>query len=105
MEFLTLEYIKDHSRLTFDCDDQLLELYGDSAEEVIASYLNRGKTVTDMIQSLTDEYGKIPARCYQAGQILVDLSYQYRSSVTPGNLSLVPYTGVDILLKPLMKLV
>ena len=31
MEYLTLEYIKQHSRIDFDCEDDLLELYGSSA--------------------------------------------------------------------------
>ena len=103
MKFLSLEYIKQHSRMDLDCEDNLLELYGDSAEETLAQYLNRGKNSDEMIESLTEQYGKIPAPLYHAGLMLVDISYQYRSPVNPTNVSVVPYT-FDILVKPYMKL-
>ena len=45
MKFLSLEYVKQHLRLDFDCEDSLLEMYADAAEETLAAYLNRGKTV------------------------------------------------------------
>ena len=103
MEFLTLEYIKDHSRLTFDCDDQLLELYGDSAEETLAGLLNRGKTVEQMVASLTEEYGQVPAQCYHAALMLTEQAYNHRGPTSPTNMSIVPY-GFDLLVKPLMRL-
>ena len=103
MKFLSLEYIKQHSRIDFDCEDGLLELYGDSAEDTLAQYLNRGKTVEEMVESLKEEYGKIPANIYHAALMLVDVSYQYRSPISPTNVSVVPYT-FDILVKPYMKL-
>lgn len=31
MKYLEIDYIKQHSRTDFDCDDALLELYGESA--------------------------------------------------------------------------
>lgn len=89
--------------MDLDCEDDLLELYGDSAEETLAQYLNRGKNSDEMIESLTEQYGKIPAPLYHAGLMLVDISYQYRSPVNPTNVSVVPYT-FDILVKPYMKL-
>ena len=52
MKYLTIQYIKEHSRIDYDCEDALLELYGDSAEETMASYLNRGKTVEEMVADL-----------------------------------------------------
>lgn len=103
MKFLSLEYIKQHSRIDYDCEDDILELYGDSAEETLAQYLNRGKDADEMIASLTEQYGKIPAPFYHAGLILVDVSYQCRSPISATNMSLVPYT-FDILIKPYMKL-
>ena len=39
MKYLSLEYIKQHSRIDYDCEDGLLEMYGDSAEETVAQYL------------------------------------------------------------------
>ena len=103
MEFLSLSYIKQHSRIDFDCEDELLELYGDSAEETLAQYLNRGKTAKEMVAELEEVYGHIPAPLYHAGLMLVDISYTYRSAISPTNVSMVPYT-FDVLVKPYMKL-
>ena len=103
MKYLSLEYIKQHSRIDYDCEDGLLEMYGDSAEETVAQYLNRGKTVDDMVADLKEVYGHIPAPIYHATLMLVDVSYQYRSPVSAQNMSVVPYT-FDILVKPYMRL-
>lgn len=102
MEYLTLTYIKQHSRIDYDCEDSLLELYGKAAEQAVAQLLGRGKTVTEMMASLTDEYGAMPEAVLQATLMLVDLSYQYRSAITPASVNQVP--GFDILVKPYMVL-
>lgn len=104
MTFLTLETIKAHLRIDSDInEDAMLTIYGNAAEEVLVSYLNRGKTVAAMTASLTEEYGGIPTPIVQAGLMLVDLSYQHRSPVSPQSLYVVPYT-FDILVKPYMRL-
>ena len=103
MKFLSIDYIKQHSRIDFDCEDQLLELYGDSAEETLAGVLNQGKTVDHMVASLKEEYGDIPARCYHAALMLTEQAYNHRGPTSPTNMSMVPY-GFDMLVKPLMKL-
>ena len=103
MKFLSIDYIKQHSRIDFDDDDQWLELYGDAAEETLAGLLNRGKTVDQMVASLTEEYGQIPARCYHAALMLTEQAYNHRGPTSPTNMSVVPYT-FDLLIKPLMKL-
>lgn len=103
MKILTLEYIKQHSRIDYDCEDEILELYGDAAEGVLAQHLGRGKKVDDMVDSLTAEFGEVPAPILQAGLMLVDVSYQYRSPINPSNIYVVPYT-FDILVKPYMVL-
>ena len=41
MKFLTIEYIKQHSRLDFDCEDGELELYGTAAEDTILDLCRR----------------------------------------------------------------
>lgn len=97
MIWLNICYIKEHSRIDFDCEDSLLELYGTVAEDTILKLINR--TYDDLI----NEYGYVPPALIQASLMLVDVSYTYRSPVTPTNLSVVPYT-FDILLKPYMKL-
>lgn len=101
MNILTLDLIKSHSRIEIDAEDSLLQLYGNAAEEVLANYLNRGDTVTELVESLTTQYGGIPSAIIQAALMLVDTSYQYRAPITPGNINVVPYT-FDILVKPYM---
>lgn len=103
MKYLTIDYIKRHLRIDFDCEDALLELYGESAEEMLAQYLNRGKTVDEMAADLENVYGHIPAPIRHATLMLVDISYQHRNPISPTNVSMVPYT-FDLLIKPYMKL-
>ena len=103
MKYLTIEYIKEHSRIDYDCEDAILELYGNAAEMTIAQYLNRGDTVEECVQSLTEKYGEVPAPIIQAALLLVDHSYDHRSPVSPTNMYQVPYS-FDILVKPYMKL-
>ena len=103
MKYLTLEYIKAHSRIDGDMEDSLLELYGASAEDTVMNYLNRGATTDEAINSLLEKYGEIPSAIMQATLMLVDVSYQFRSPISPTNISIVPYT-FDILIKPYMVL-
>lgn len=97
MKFLDLEYIKAHSRICCDCEDGLLELYGDAAEETLLNYV--GMSYDDVVE----QYGGVPTPLMHAALMLVDVSYQYRSPLSPTNVSVVPYT-FDILVKPYMKL-
>lgn len=97
MKWLTLEYIKKHSRIDFDCEDDLLEMYGDSAEDTVLNVCNR--TYDDLVEV----YGHIPAPLYHAALLLVDNSYQNRTPASPQQLYAVPY-GFDLLVKPYMKL-
>ena len=97
MKFLTLDYIKAHSRIDFDCEDALLELYGNAAEETLLNVCNR--TYADIIE----EYGDTPAPLYHAALMLVDVGYQHRNPDSTVPLYLVPYT-FDILVKPYMHL-
>ena len=99
MKWLTLERIKQQCRIEpdFTEEDTLLEMYGESAEEVLLNHLNR--SYEDIMQI----YGRIPAPLIHASLMLVDVSYQHRSPVSPQNMSIVPYT-FDILVKPYMRL-
>ena len=98
MRWLNLEYIKAHSRIDFDCEDELLELYGDSAESTVLNICNR------KAEELLDENGEMPAPIMHAALMLVDLSYQQRSPISMQNLYTVPYT-FEMLIKPYMRLV
>ena len=97
MNFLTIDKIKQQLRLDCTCEAELLEAYGNSAEE----------TVLDIMGCTYDEavakYGSIPARAQQAALMLVDTSYQFRSPVSAQNMSVVPY-AFDMLVKPYVKL-
>lgn len=97
MKWLTLEYVKAHSRIEYDCEDNLLELYGSAAEESVLNWIER--TYEDVLS----EYGEVPEPLYLAALMLVDFSYQQRSVVSMQNLYAVPYT-FDFLVKPYMKL-
>ena len=99
MKWLTLSRIKRQLRIEADFteEDDLLEMYGESAEEVLLNYLNRS------YEDVIEVYGRVPAPLVHASLMLVDTSYQYRSPVSAQSMSLVPYT-FDILVKPYMRL-
>ena len=97
MKFLTLDYIQKHSRIDGSCEAEILNLYGEAAEDTVLNYI--GMTYEELIA----QYGKVPKPIVQAALMIVDTSYQYRSPITPGNVSIVPYT-FDYLLKQYMKL-
>ena len=99
MKWLTLAKIKQQCRIEpdFTEEDTLLEMYGESAEDVLLNHLNRS------YENLMEVYGHIPAPLIHASLMLVDVSYQHRSPVSPQNMSIVPYT-FDILVKPYMRL-
>ena len=73
MKWLTLEWIKQHSRIDFTCEDELLELYGEDAEETILNICNR--TMEDIVE----QYGGVPKPLYVAALQLVELNYTHRS--------------------------
>ena len=97
MKWLTIDYIKQHSRLDFSDEDSVLDLYGSAAEETVLNYLNR------TYQELLEQYGEVPAPIRQATLLLVDHSYTQRSPASAQNMSIVPYS-FDILVKPFMRL-
>lgn len=97
MKFLTLKLIKDHLRIDGAIEDNLLELYGEAAEETLLNHV--GATY----EELTETTGEMPKALVQAALMLVDVSYQYRSPISSQSISIVPYT-FDILVKPYIRL-
>ena len=97
MKWLTLEWIKKHSRIDFDCEDELLELYGEDAEQTILNLI--GRSFNDLIET----YGEVPKPLYVAALMLVEVSYTQRAPITQTNLYTVPY-AFDMKVKPYMKL-
>ena len=76
MKWLTLERIKQQCRIEMDFhdEDELLELYGESAEEVLMAVLNR------TYEDLFEEYGRVPMPVVHASLMLVAKSYKDRES-------------------------
>ena len=101
MKWLSISDIKKHSRIDYDCEDALLELYGDAAEETVMNII--GRDYDDIVATFGTEDTPIPAAIRQASLILVDTSYMQRTAVSTQNLYAVPY-GFDTLVKPYMKL-
>lgn len=98
MKYLTIDYIKQHSRIDFGDDDELLELYAESAETATLNYIGRS------LEELKDmNGGTVPVPVIQATLMLVDHSYQQRSPASSMQLYTVPYT-FDFLIRPYMKL-
>ena len=100
MKFLTFDQIKAQLRLDdqqADDERDLLELYGEAAEDMVLNTLNR--TITDIFE----QYGMVPKALVQAGLMLVAQSYQHRELASPQTLYAVPY-AFDLLMKPYMRL-
>ena len=93
MKYLTIEYIKQHCRIDFDCEDAELELYGQGAEDAILALCNR------TFENLVGEYGEVPADIIHATLELVCNSYEHRSPASSQNLSVVPY-NFSLLVEP-----
>jgi len=98
MQIVTLEEIKANSRIDYNDEDTLLEMYRQSAEETLKSILDR--TWEDVI----DEYGEIPTPIRHAVLMLVEHWHVHRGPIGPTALYNVPYT-IDFLVKPYIKLV
>ncbi|MBR2777849.1 MAG: head-tail connector protein, partial [Prevotella sp.] len=92
MKYLTIDDIKQQLRLDFDCEDALLELYGQGAEDTVLYLCNR------TYENLVGTYGEVPAAIRQVTLELVTNSYEQRSPASPTNLSAVPY-NFDLLVK------
>lgn len=98
MKYLYLEEVKAQARIEHDEEDELLELYGSSAEDSILNLLGRS------VESLYDEYGEIPRPVRHATLALASQFYKEREGVSNNMLYAVPYF-YDIMLKPYIRLV
>ena len=101
MKWLTIDYIKQHSRIDYDCEDALLELYGNAAEATVMNII--GRTYDEIVEKFGTDTQEIPAPLIQASLILVDTSYQFRAAISTQNIYQVPNT-FDFLVKPYMRL-
>lgn len=101
MKWLTLDAIKMHSRLDFEGEEALLEMYGDAAEETVLNIL--GRTYTELVENYGTEKHPVPTPIVQASLLLVEHSYTHRAPAEIQQLHTVPY-GIELLLKPYMRL-
>lgn len=99
MKWLTLDKIKAQLRIdqSFTLEDNILEMYGESAEDSVLDIIRRSYT------EVIEKYGTVPTPLVHASLMLVDLSYKERGPVSSQNLYQVPY-AIDMKLKPYMKL-
>lgn len=99
MKWLTLPYIKQQLRIEpdFTLEDDMLTLYGNSAENTLLQLCNRS------YESFLDEYGEIPDDIIHATLMLVDVSYHQRSPISQYQLYAVGY-AFDQKVKPYMRL-
>ena len=98
MKWLTLDWIRDHSRLLKDeAENDILELYGDDAEQTVLNICNRS------YEDIMETYGEVPKPLFVAALMLVEVAYTHRSPDTNQQLYLIPYT-FDMKVKPYIKL-
>jgi hypothetical protein len=98
MKWLTLPMIKSHSRIEYDCEDSNLERWGAAAEVLILNICSRTEAELKEMGG-----GEIPPTIVEASLLLTDHFYTNRSGTSSFTLSVVPY-GIDVLVKPYMKL-
>ena len=99
MKWLTTDWIKAHSRIDFDCEDSLLELYGNAAENGILRLLNR--SWEDVRENLSDE--DINGSLMIAGLMLTEHLYTHRGPIENVQPYQIPY-NIDFYVKPFMRL-
>ena len=97
MKWLTIDWIKQHSRIDINCEDKLLELYGEDAEETVLNLINRS------YEEVMELWGKVPKPLYVAALMLVEVNYNHRSPDSINNMYAVKYS-FDMKIKPYMKL-
>lgn len=97
MRWLTIELIKAHCRIDCDCENELIEHYGEDAEEQVLNDIER------TYEELVEWQGKVPAPIITASLMLVDFAYQQRTMVSNLNWSVVPYT-YEYKIKPYRRL-
>ena len=93
MKYLTIEYIKAHSRIDYDCEDDLLDAYGMAAEEAVLNLLNC--SLDDLKQA---NGGNVPQGVINATIELADNLIRHRSPTEQTNITVMPH-NFDLLLK------
>lgn len=92
MKYLTLEYIKAHSRIDYDCENELISKIGSAAETAILNLI--GQSYEDLVET----YGEVPDTVMQATFELADNLIRHRAPGEQVGLTIVPY-NFDLMLK------
>lgn len=100
MKYLTIDYLKQHSRIDFDCEDALLELYGTAAEQAVEKLL--GRDYDNIVENFGDADVPIPAAIINATLLVCDHLYNHRAPDEQVQLHSVG--NLEFLLKPYMRL-
>lgn len=98
MKWLTREFIKKNSRIEVDDEDDLLDLWGESAEQQVLT--DTGRTYDELVAM---GGGTFPADLVHASLLLTDAAYNQRSAVDKMNWYVVPY-GYERKIKPYVRL-
>lgn len=99
MKWLSLNLVKQHLRIESSYEDDLLTMYAESAEDTVLN--TTGRTVEELVAMGGGE--NVPTPVIHASLLLVGVSYQYRTPITPQNLSYVDYS-YNTMLKPYVRL-
>ena len=94
MEYLTVEYIKAHSRIDYNCEDDLIDLYGSAAESAVLDLL--GRSLDDLKEA---NGGLVPPKVIVATLEITDILLSHRSPIDNISKSIIPY-NYDMFLKP-----
>ena len=97
MKWLSIPLIKQHCRIDGNGEDDLLEMYGESAEQTVLDVIQRDYT------DLMERWGEVPKPIVHASLLLVSQSYERREPSSAQNIYTVPY-AFDMLVKPYVKL-
>ena len=97
LKWLSVDAIKTHSRIDFDCDVAELEQFGVAAEQAILDLTRR------TYENFIDTYGRIPDPIFNASLLLVQNLYNNRDAADTQKKEASLY-GFDLLLKNYMVL-
>ena len=95
LRWLSVDAIKTHSRIDFDCDVAELEQFGVAAEQAILDLTRR------TYENFIDTYGRIPDPIFNATLLLVQNLYNNRDAADTQKKEASLY-GFDLLLKNYM---
>lgn len=106
MKYLTIDYIKQHSRIDFDCDDAQLQLYGEAAEEAMLNLLARSyEDIVETFGRVTgDEETDMPVPASIVNGTLLIACYLYENRSIDSQVDSKAVPGLPLLIKPYMRL-